>query len=155
MSVLHLNDCHGIELCWQDILCYERCDLNIFISDEEVPHWAHENNTLELFQISCQDIYYCADCFLDTLINLRTEFAVQMFVTECLIHREADEVKGEDIIQHIEDHCDFTDFCSICGRWSFVFISDTEYYNARCVNRAESEITHQLFLHSYHYECEQ
>jgi hypothetical protein len=140
MSVLHLYDCHGI--CWQDILHYERGDLNIFISDEEVPHLEYDNNTLKLFQISCEDIYYYADCFLDTLINLRAQFAAQIFVTERVIHREADEVKGEDIIQHIEG--------ILCGRWSFVFISDTEYYNTTCVNRAESEITHQLFLHSYH-----
>jgi hypothetical protein len=103
MSVLHLYDCHGIELCWQDILHYERGDLNIFISDEEVSHLAYENNTLEFFQISCQDIYYYADCFLDTLINLRAKFAAQIFVTERVIHRKADEVKGEYIIQHIED----------------------------------------------------
>jgi hypothetical protein len=155
MSVVHLNDCVAAETFWQCILHLERGDLITLLTDAEVPDWSFEENSFELYQISFQEVYYCPDCFLSKLITIPLQRDVITLIDESVIHRERVDVSGEGVLDHIEENQHYSDFCVDCGRWSFAYVTDAAYYSSTCIDRADLDVKHLLYLYSWNYLCEE
>jgi hypothetical protein len=132
------------------ILNYCLQDLQLYIEEEdEIVEFAYERNKIELYQLSSRDSFYCADCFLIKLDTIDSTELVADFLNHSATYNTLYELDAEEVGDHIRDNIHHTDFCSVCKRWSFIYIADAQYYDPTVVINTDTFVTDQIRLYAH------